>query len=42
MVFGAWVPQCDESLTLDFTLDHDLRVVEIEPRVGSMLNVEPA
>ena len=30
---GAWVAQSDKRLTLDFSSDHDLRVMGTEPGV---------
>ena len=32
--WGTWVAQSVKRLTLDFGLDHDLKVCEFEPHVG--------
>ena len=36
---GTWVAQLVKHLTLDFSLDHDLRVVKLNPALGSALGV---
>ena len=41
-VGDAWVVQSVEHLTLDFGSGHDMRVVGLNPVLGSMLSVEPA
>ena len=39
---GTWVAQSIESLTLDFSSDHDPRVVGWNPASGSVWSVESA
>ena len=39
---GTWVVQSVERLILDFSADHDPRVVGSSPTSGSALSVEPA
>ena len=39
---GAWGAQLVECLTLDFGSGHDLRVVRLNPALGSMLSMESA
>ena len=41
-VEGAWVIQLVKWLTLDFNLDHDLRVLGVSPALGSVLGGECA
>ena len=39
---GTWVAQLVECLTLDFSLGHGLRVMELSPILGSLLSEESA
>lgn len=38
--WGAWVPQSVERLTVGLSSDHDVRVISLNPQLGSMLSGE--
>ena len=40
--WGDWVSQLVKQMTLDFSSGHDLRVMSLSPKSGSVLGVEPA
>ena len=42
MVWGTWVAQSVEHQTLDFSSDHDPRVMGLSSASGSVLSVELA
>ena len=40
--WGTWLAQSVKHPTLDFGSGHDLRVMGLSPKLGSMLGKEPA